>query len=54
MQLLEQGATLVEIGTVLKHKDLNTTAIYARANFSKLVTIALPWPIKGKKGGFYE
>lgn len=54
MQLLEQGATLVEIGTVLKHKDLNTTAIYARANFSKLATIALPWPIKGKKGGFYE
>lgn len=54
MQLLEQGATLVEIGTVLKHKDLNTTAIYARANFSKLLTIALPWPIKGKKGGFYE
>lgn len=54
MQLLEQGATLLEIGTVLRHRSLDTTAIYARANFSKLVTIALPWPIKGKKGGFYE
>lgn len=54
MQLLEQGATLVEIGIVLRHKGLDATAIYARANFSKLVTIALPWPLKGKKGGFHE
>lgn len=54
MHLLEQGATLVEIGTVLRHKDLDTTAIYARASFSKLVSIALPWPHKIKKGGFYE
>lgn len=54
MQLLEQGATLAEIGIVLKHKTLDTTAIYAKVNFSKLITIALPWPIKGEKGGFYE
>ena len=54
MQLLEQGATLAEIGTVLKHKDLSSTVIYARANFSKLLTIALPWPIKGENGGVYE
>jgi site-specific recombinase XerD len=54
MQLLEQGATLLEIGKILKHKDIHTTAIYARVNFSKLKKIALPWPIKGKIGGSYE
>jgi site-specific recombinase XerD len=54
MQLLKQGATLSEIGTMLRHKDLYTTAIYARADFSKLQMLALPWPIKTKKGGHYE
>jgi len=49
MQLLEQGASLEEIGMVLRHKDVGTTAIYARANFDKLRTIALPWPQHVKK-----
>lgn len=51
MQLLEQGATLEEIGVVLRHKDVSTTAIYARANFDKLRTIVLPWPQHAKKEG---
>lgn len=46
MHLLEQGATLVEIGMILRHKDIESTAIYARADFSTLRKITLSWPIK--------
>jgi integrase/recombinase XerD len=51
MQLLKRGATLPEIGIVLGHKSLDTTAVYARADFDSLKSIALPWPLKTKKRG---
>ena len=50
-QLLRQGATLQEIGAILRHKSIQTTAIYARVDFDKLRSIALPWPRSRKKGG---
>jgi integrase/recombinase XerD len=50
-QLLRQGATLQEIGAILRHKSIQTTAIYARVDFDKLRLIALPWPRRRKKGG---
>jgi site-specific recombinase XerD len=53
-QLLEQGASLEEIGMVLRHKDVGTTAVYARANFDKLRTIALPWPQHVKKEASHD
>jgi integrase/recombinase XerD len=54
MQLLEQGASLEEIGVVLRHKDVSSTAIYARANFDKLRTIVHPWPCQAKKEGSHD
>jgi integrase/recombinase XerD len=50
-QLLRQGATLQEIGAILRHKSIQTTAIYARVDFDKLRSIALPWPRRCRKGG---
>lgn len=48
--LLQQGATLQEIAMILRHKSIYTTAIYARVDFDKLRSIALPWPKSRKKG----
>lgn len=43
-QMLRQGASLAEIGEVLRHQSPQTTAIYAKVDFTSLVTLALPWP----------
>lgn len=43
-ELLRRGASLPEIGQVLRHKSLMTTAIYARVDRVNLSTLALPWP----------
>ena len=43
-QLLKQGRSLQEIGLVLRHKDIRTTAIYAHVDFDNLRLFALPWP----------
>jgi site-specific recombinase XerD len=42
--MLRKGASLDEIGKVLRHKSLNTTAIYAKVDFNALRALALPWP----------
>lgn len=38
------GVTLAEIGQVLRHRDIETTALYARDDMEALRTIAVPWP----------
>jgi site-specific recombinase XerD len=43
-QLLRRGATLVEVSQVLRHRDLATTAIYAKVDLDTLRTVAQPWP----------
>ncbi len=43
-QMLRQGATLSEIGELLRHRSPQTTAIYAKVDTVSLVTLALPWP----------
>ena len=43
-ELLRRGATLVEVSQVLRHRDLATTAIYAKVDLSSLRGVALPWP----------
>jgi len=43
-ELLRHGAGLVEIGQVLRHRDLTTTAIYAKVDRAALASLALPWP----------
>jgi site-specific recombinase XerD len=43
-QLLRRGASLVEIGGVLRHESVHTTAIYAKVDFAALTPLAQPWP----------
>lgn len=42
--MLRSGATLEEIGTVLRHKSPDTTAHYAKVDIAALQQIAQPWP----------
>jgi site-specific recombinase XerD len=42
--LLRQGASLVEIGQLLRHSQPTTTQIYAKVDIAALRAIALPWP----------
>lgn len=43
-ELLAQGAGLVAISQVLRHRDLATTAIYAKVDITALRQLAQPWP----------
>jgi integrase/recombinase XerD len=43
-RLLRNGASLAEIGELLRHRNLNTTQIYAKVDESALRKLALPWP----------
>jgi site-specific recombinase XerD len=43
-EMLRRGATLVEVSQVLRHRDLATTAIYAKVDVNTLRLVAKPWP----------
>lgn len=43
-QMLVTGATLSEIGQVLRHRRVATTAIYAKVDVGRLSALARPWP----------
>lgn len=43
--MLGAGGSLVEIGQVLRHESLGSTARYARVDVERLRTIARAWPI---------
>lgn len=43
-QLLDNGASLAEIGELLRHRDIETTRIYAKVDHRALRALALPWP----------
>lgn len=43
-EMLRQGASLDEIGQVLRHRDPDTTAIYAKVDLNALRKLAIPWP----------
>jgi len=43
-ELLRQGASLIDISQVLRHRDLATTAIYAKVDLGRLRQVAQPWP----------
>jgi len=42
--MLRNGASLDEIGELLRHRNPNTTAVYAKVDLVALRTLALPWP----------
>jgi len=46
--MLRSGATMNEIGEVLRHRIPNTTEIYAKVDFDALRSLAHPWPIGGR------
>ena len=43
-QMLRGGASLAEIGKILRHQRLNTTQIYAKVDLKALRALAQPWP----------
>jgi integrase/recombinase XerD len=45
--MLRSGASLDEIGEVLRHRAPNTTEIYAKVDVRSLRSLALPWPTNG-------
>jgi site-specific recombinase XerD len=44
VRMLQRGASLREIGEILRHRHLNTTAIYAKVDLKALRALAQPWP----------
>lgn len=42
--MLRHGASLGEIGEILRHRNPQTTTIYAKVDLDALRTLALPWP----------
>ncbi|MCY3748235.1 MAG: tyrosine-type recombinase/integrase [Chloroflexi bacterium] len=45
--LLRDGAPLEAIGTLLRHRSPDTTAIYARVDVQMLRELVQPWPFEG-------
>lgn len=45
--MVTAGASLTEIGQVLRHRRAVTTSIYAKVNTEALRTLARPWPAGG-------
>lgn len=43
-ELLARGASLVEVGQLLRHRAQSTTAIYAKLDHRSLGELARPWP----------
>ena len=42
-EMLKQGASLVEIGDILRHRLVSTTEIYAKVDMMGLQSLAQPW-----------
>jgi integrase/recombinase XerD len=43
-RLVRAGASIKDIADVLRHRDIDTTRIYAKVDWPRLQEIALPWP----------
>jgi integrase/recombinase XerD len=43
-RMLRRGASLTEIGEILRHRSPQTTMVYAKVDLPALRTLALPWP----------
>jgi site-specific recombinase XerD len=49
--LLRRGASLLEIGELLRHRSPQTTEIYAKVDLDSLRALARPWPVWSVEGG---
>lgn len=47
-EMLRHGASLAEIGELLRHRSPQTTAIYAKVDLVSLRALALPWPERAR------
>jgi integrase len=43
-RLLDTGGTLKEVADVLRHRQLDTTLIYAKIDLRRLGAVMMPWP----------
>ncbi|CAN5447164.1 site-specific integrase [soil metagenome] len=43
-EMLRKGASLSEIGELLRHQSVRTTGIYAKVDLISLRSISMPWP----------
>ena len=43
-QMLQAGASLAEVGQVLRHRSPDTTSIYAKVDRRALIAVVRPWP----------
>ncbi len=43
-RLLNTGGTLKEVADVLRHRELDTSMIYAKVDIGRLTAVAMPWP----------
>jgi integrase/recombinase XerD len=48
--LLQKGATMQQISEVLRHQSIDNTQIYAKVDFKRLRSLALPWPKTWNQG----
>ena len=46
-RMIRSGASLTEIGEVLRHRSQSSTMIYAKVSFESLRGVARPWPQRG-------
>jgi integrase/recombinase XerD len=46
-QLVNTGASLDEVGDMLRHRSRSSTMIYARLDIDGLRSVAQPWPVAG-------
>jgi integrase/recombinase XerD len=44
VRMFKRGASLAEIGEILRHRSPQSTSIYARVDIDSLRSLALPWP----------
>jgi len=45
--MIRSGASMSEIGEILRHRSPSTTEIYAKLDFEGLRSLAQPWPNLG-------
>jgi integrase len=43
-RMVRRGASLKEVADVLRHRSLDTTAIYTKVDLPRLARVAAPWP----------